>query len=336
MIEQAIKQVCDGNNLSQDQMTEVIDITMQGKCSDEEITRLLTALYQKGETVDELTGAAKALRKHMQSIDSDHPNAIDTCGTGGSGANTFNISTAAAIVAAAAGATVAKHGNRASTSKTGSADVLIELGVNIQCSVDVVQKCLDELNLCFCFAPLFHPSVRHVMNVRRSLPFPTVFNLLGPLCNPAATPYQLLGAGRGETRQMLAEALALLGTKHSAVVHGRDGLGEVSCGQTTDVSEIKDGVVTTHTVEPADFGIESSPTDSLQVETAAESAAIIRGVLTGKQGTPRDITLINAASALWVSEIEKDLAVATGRCADAIDSGAAADMLERLKKATNQ
>lgn len=317
-------------------MTEVIDVTMQGKCSDDQIARLLTSLYEKGETVDEIAGAALALRKHMQPISHPHSNAIDTCGTGGSGANTFNISTAAAIVAAAAGATVAKHGNRKSTSKTGSADVLVELGVNIESSFEVVQKCLNELNICFCFAPLFHPSVKHVMSVRRQLSFPTVFNLLGPLCNPAGTQYQLLGAGRGETRSILAQALARLGTKRSAVVHGRDGLGEISCGEPTDVSEVVDGSVTDRTWKPEDFGIEPSATDSLRVETAKESADVILGVFAGQKGTPRDITLINAAASLWVSGVESDLIKAMERCSHAVDSGNAQNLLETLKKATHQ
>ena len=335
MIDQAIQQVCAGNDLSLDQMTAVIDVTMQGKCSDEQIASLLRGLHEKGETVDELAGAAAAMRKHMKPIASDHPTAIDTCGTGGSGANTFNISTAAAIVAAAAGATVAKHGNRKSTSKSGSADVLAELGVNIECPLEIVAKCLDELQLCFCFAPLFHPSVRHVMSVRRSLPHPTVFNLLGPLCNPAGTQFQLLGAGRGETRQMLAQALARLGTKRSAVIHGRDGLGEVSCGEPTDVSMVVDGQVSESVWNPVDFGIQPSSTDGLKVETAAESAAVILEVLNGSPGSARDITIINAAGALWISEIEPDLKTAADRCRGAIDSGKAVDLLERLKSATN-
>ncbi len=336
MIENAIQQVLAGSDLTLDQMSEVIDITMQGKCDDDQIKRLLTGLYEKGETIDELAGAAQALRKHMRPITTNHPNAIDTCGTGGSGANTFNISTAAALVASAAGATVAKHGNRKSTSKSGSADVLVELGVNIECSFETVQRCLDELNLCFCFAPLFHPSVRHVMNVRRQLSFPTVFNLLGPLCNPAGTQYQLLGAGRGETRDMLAQALARLGTKRSAVVHGRDGLGEVSCEQVTDVSSVQEGNVEPCTWSPEDFGLDALPTSGLKVETAAESANFILSVLQGKPGSARNITVMNAAAALWVSEVESDLKVATKRCEDAIDSGKALEILDQLKSMTQE
>lgn len=335
MIEQAIEQVCAGHDLTLDQMTTVIDATMQGKCTDKQITDLLTGIYQKGAKVDELAGAASALRKHMQPIAHNHPQAIDTCGTGGSGANTFNISTAAAIVAAAAGATVAKHGNRSSTSKTGSADVLIELGVNIESSFETVQRCLDEIQLCFCFAPLFHPSVRHVMNVRRQLPFPTIFNLLGPLCNPADTQFQLLGAGRGETRTMLAAALAKLGTQHSCVVHSLDGLGEISCGADTEVSQVKDGKVNELVWQPEDFGMASTTTETLKVETAAESAEIILGILTGNPGPARDITVMNAAASLWVTGLEDDLTVATERCTAAIDSGRAQKKLESLKKATN-
>ena len=185
-------------------MTAVFDSIMQGEGTDSKIKALLVALHQKGETVDELAGAAAALRKHMTPIRTRRENCVDTCGTGGGNSGTFNISTAAAIVAASAGASVAKHGNRRSTSSSGSADVLAELGVKVDCTVEVTQKCLDQLGLCFCFAPLFHPSVKNVMKVRKSLDHPTIFNLIGPLCNPANAPYQILGAGRPETRETIA------------------------------------------------------------------------------------------------------------------------------------
>ena len=193
----AIDQLRRDQSLSMSQMTEVMDTIMRGQWNNADLVEFLTLLYHKGETVDELAGAARSLQNWMTVIESNHEKLIDTCGTGGSGKGTFNISTAAALVATAAGAKVAKHGNRGVTSKSGSADVLAALGVNIESSIDRVQECLDEVGLCFCFAPLFHSSVRHATAARRQLAFPTIFNLLGPLCNPAQAPYQLLGAGRG-------------------------------------------------------------------------------------------------------------------------------------------
>ena len=279
-------------------MTQVVNAFMRGDCSDKQIEALLVALHEKGETVEELAGAASALRMHMNPIQTRRENVVDTCGTGGGKAGTFNISTAAAIVAAAAGASVAKHGNRKSTSKTGSADVLIELGVNIECSVETVQKCLDQLGLCFCFAPLFHPSVKHVMNVRRKLPHPTIFNLIGPLCNPANAPFQVLGAGRGETRNLLAEALSLLGTTRSIVVHSRDGLGEISISDLTDVSEVQGKYVTEGKVAPEDFGITRGNLTMLSASDPAESAEKIQRVLAGHSGPTRDVVVANAAAAL--------------------------------------
>ena len=335
MISEAIQHVQSGQSLSDSQMTEVVDTFMRGESNDEEIEGLLTALYKKGETVDEVVGAARALRKHMQPIQTNRKDVIDTCGTGGGKTGTFNISTAAALVAAAAGAAVAKHGNRKSTSKTGSADVLQELGVSIECPVEIVQKSINELGICFCFAPLFHPSVRHVMSVRRRLTFPTIFNLLGPLCNPANSPFQLLGAGRGETRQLLAAALAKLGTQRSFVVHGRDGLGEVSHSGPTDISVVEGEQLVEKTFSPSDFGLEPSSLEAIRVEDPVESANTIRSVLSGKPGPARDVVMLNAASAVLVCGLENDPVAAASRAAEAIDSGRAKQVLEDLVAITN-
>ncbi|MEM9940737.1 MAG: anthranilate phosphoribosyltransferase [Planctomycetota bacterium] len=336
MIVDAIKDVERGDSLDKQQMTEVVDAIMKGECADKDIEALLTGLYHKGETVEELAGAASAMRGHMTPVNSRRENLVDTCGTGGGMSGTFNISTAAAIVAAAAGASVAKHGNRKSTSKTGSADVLIELGVNIECSVKTVEKCIDQLGLCFCFAPLFHPSVKHVMNVRRKLPHPTLFNLLGPLCNPAGAPFQLLGAGRGETRQLLAEALALLGIKRALVVHSKDGLGEISVADQTDVSEINGSSVVEGSLSPQDFGLEESDLILIRVSNPKDSAEMIQRVLAGQSGAARDIVIANAAASLWVSGLTDSLVTGTERCAKAIDSGHATEMLNELVELTNK
>ena len=336
MIVDATTLVKGGQSLGREQMTEVVDAIMKGDCTNSQIEALFVALHNKGETVEELAGAASAMRLHMQPIESRRSNIVDTCGTGGGQTGTFNISTAAAIVAASAGASVAKHGNRKSTSKTGSADVLKVLGVNIECSVDTVQKCLDQLGLCFCFAPLFHPSVKHVMTVRKKLSHPTIFNLLGPLCNPANAPYQLLGAGRGETRQILAEALALLGTKRSLVVHSRDGLGEISIAATTDVSEVQGKYVTEGTLNPSDFGIEEGSLLMVHVNDPKESAEMIRRILDGQTGAARNIVIANAAAALWISGMCDGLEIGAERCAKAIDNGQASEMLKELVDLTNK
>lgn len=336
MIGESIQLLSSGQSLDRDQMTQVVDAIMRGDCTDSQIEKLLVGLHEKGETVEEIAGAASALRMHMNPIETRRENVVDTCGTGGGKSGTFNISTAAAIVAAAAGASVAKHGNRKSTSKTGSADVLTELGVNIECSVETVQKCLDQLGLCFCFAPLFHPSIKHVMKVRKRLTHPTIFNLLGPLCNPANAPFQVLGAGRSETRTTLAEALSMLGTKRSIVVHSHDGLGEISISDTTDVSEIQGKYVTEGTLSPSDFGIQPGNLTLLKASDPVESADKINRVLAGHSGPARDVVVANAAAALWVSGLCDGLESGAERSAKAIDNGQAAEMLKDLAELSNK
>jgi len=324
--------VSGGEDLTMEEMADVVDVVMQGKAADNEIAQLLTALRAKGETVDEIAGAAAAMRKHMTRIQSTRENLVDTCGTGGSGSGTFNISTAAAIVTAAAGVAVAKHGNRRITSKTGSADVLVELGVNVEASVETVERCLDELGICFCFAPLMHGAMKHVAHVRRQLGVPTIFNLLGPLCNPAAAPFQVLGVGRGDIRRPIAAALAKLGTRHSVVVHGEDGMGEVTLTGRTDVTEVQGGQLNETTWKPQDFGVEAAPLDGLMVETPNESAEVIRRVLAGQPGAARDIVVLNAAAAIRVAGSAPDLASGADQAREAIDDGRARDLLAKLSE----
>lgn len=244
--------------------------------------------------------------------------------------NLFNISTAAALVTAAAGVPVAKHGNRGISSKSGSADVLAELGVRIDAPIERVEACLDELGVCFCFAPLFHQSMKHVASVRRALGVPTVFNVLGPLCNPAGAPFQLIGVGKPEHRSLLAEALTKLGTRRALVVHGADGLDEITVDGATWVSEVENGHVTDRAWAPADFGLPAAPTHSLRVEGPSQSAALIRQVLSGETGPARDIVLMNSAAALWVSGHCEELPRGVAAAAHAIDSGAAASLLAKL------
>jgi anthranilate phosphoribosyltransferase len=319
-----------GESLSIDEMAEAMNAIMDGRWSEDEIGLFLTALAAKGETVDEVAGAAAALRQHMTPIKSRHAELLDTCGTGGGGSKLFNISTTAAIVAAAAGVPVAKHGNRSITSRSGSADVLAELGVNINATVSQVEACLNELGLCFCFAPLAHPSMKHVAAVRKKLGIPTIFNILGPLANPAGACYQVLGAGRPELRPLLAGAMAKLGTKRTLVVSGEDGLGDVTLTGATHVIEVTSGTTREFIWHPEDFGIPQQPLAGLAVDGPTASAALVRRILAGDPGPSRDIVLLNAAAGLLAAGKTADPPTAAALAAKAIDSGAARTLVARL------
>jgi anthranilate phosphoribosyltransferase len=328
--------VAGGGNLSFEEMAAAFDAIMRGQWTDEQIGLLLTALAAKGETVDEIAGAADAMRRHMTPIRSRHPEVLDTCGTGGGDSRMFNVSTTAAIVAAAAGVPVAKHGNRSITSRSGSADVLTELGVNINASTSQMEACLDELGLCFCFAPVAHPAMKHVAAVRKKLGIRTIFNILGPLANPAGACYQLLGAGRPELRPLLAGALQRLGTKRSFIVSGEDGLGDVTLAGSTNVTEVAEGRMREFTWRPEDFGIARHSLDSLLIDTPAASAVMIRKVLAREPGPARDIVILNAAAALLAAGRASEPQSAAAIAADAIDSGAAEQLLLRLAERSHQ
>ncbi len=330
-----IGQVSAGQDLSFDEAQAAIGWLVSGQADRAEIALLLTALATKGETVDEIAGAAAALRQHMTPIRSSRTGLLDTCGTGGGGSKTFNISTTAAIVAAAAGVPVAKHGNRSITSRTGSADVLAELGVNIAATVPQVEACLEELGLCFCFAPLMHPAMKHVGEVRKALGIKTIFNVLGPLANPARAEFQLLGAGRPELRPLLAGAIARLGTQRTLVVCGDDGLGDVSITTATQVTEVTQAGEREFRWTPDDFGVSRGELAALEVESPAHSAEVIRQILAGQPGAPRDIVIANAAAGLIAAgrsaaSANTGPAEAAKLAATAIDSGAASELLARL------
>lgn len=335
MLTDLTKRITSGQSLAFDEMSTVIGQIMQGECRAEEIGPFLLALRAKGESVDELAGAAAAMRRHMTPIRTTRANLVDTCGTGGGGKGTFNISTAAALVAAAAGAVVAKHGNRKVTSKTGSADVLAALGVNVEAPVPVVERCLDELGVCFCFAPLLHGAMKHVSAVRRELGVPTIFNLLGPLCNPAGAPFQVLGVGRPETRTLLAAALDRLGTRRAVVVCGEDGLGEVTIAGPTNVTLVENGHLTELRWSASDFGLKEGDFDELAAADPPASAEIIRTVLDGQAGPAQDVVLINAAAAIWVSGLAPTFGEAAERAREAIESGRARELLTRLVAMSN-
>ncbi len=336
MIERAIRIVEAGGDLSMEQMVEAIGQIMEGGAAEEAIARLLVALHRKGETVAEVAGAAAALRRRMTPIRSTRAGLIDIVGTGGDGSNTFNISTAAALVTAAAGVPVAKHGNRGMTSRSGSADVLAALGVNVEADVACVEACLDQLGICFCFAPLLHRAMKHVSAVRQKIGTPTIFNILGPLANPASAPFQLLGVGRAELQPLMAEALLLLGTHRVLVVHGTDGLDEVTLAGATYVYEAADGVLRQFDWQPSDFGLEPAGRETMLVSGPAESAEIIRGILRGRRGPPRDIVVANAAAAIWTAGRSATLAECARLTAEAIDSGAAQTVLTKLVEQTNR
>jgi anthranilate phosphoribosyltransferase len=332
----AVGKLTAGSDLTQAEMAGVIDEIMRGQCPPERIALILTALRDKGETFAEVAGAAQAMRQHMTPIRSRHTGLLDTCGTGGDGSSTFNISTAAAFVTAAAGVPVAKHGNRSITSLTGSADVLAALGVNIEALVPVVERCLNEVGIAFCFAPQLHPAMKHVGAMRKSLGFPTIFNLLGPLCNPANAAFQVLGVGKKERHRLLADALALLQPQRAVVVCGEDGLDEVALGAATRVYEVTGSSVREFLWQPEDFGIERAGRETMLVQSAPESAAMIKAIFAGEKGPPRDIVVLNSAAALWVAGKTTELKQAARLAQEAIDSGAAAAKVAALAEASRR
>ncbi|GIW99216.1 MAG: anthranilate phosphoribosyltransferase [Pirellulaceae bacterium] len=325
-----IHQLRHGEHLTRQQMHDAVLTLLAGELPITPVKEFLLLLAERGETVEEIIGAAQALRETMVPLSSRHPIIADTCGTGGDGSKTFNISTAAAIVAAAAGVVVAKHGNRRITSSTGSADVLAELGVPMETDTQVVQQCLETLGLCFCFAPQFHPAMRHVAEVRRQIPRPTIFNRLGPLANPARASHQVLGVGDPRLQQMMAEALRGLHTVRSLVVRGEDGVDELSLSAPSRVLLVTQDSVDEMLWSPADFGLDVADRRTLHADSPAESAACIRAVLAGEPGPQRDVVVMNAAATVWLVGLENSLTAAAQRCADAIDSGTAARLLAEL------
>ncbi len=330
VIEHALHRLCDRHDLTTEEMRAVISAIMSGQSSEVEIASLLTALRVKGESVGEIAGAALAMVDHATPIVTERTGLLDTCGTGGDQLHTFNISTTTAFVVAATGVPVAKHGNRSVSSSSGAADVLEALGVNIQLSPERVGACVRDIGLGFCFAPLLHGAMKHVGPIRKQLKFRTIFNLLGPLTNPARAEYQLLGTGRVENAEKLAQALTQLGRKHACVVCGAGQLDEVALWGTTTAWEVRGNQVTKHAWTAATFGLPECSPDQLRVTSPAESAAVVRGILAGERGPARDIVLANSAAALWVAEKSTDLTEAASIAAQAIDSGAAGGILEQL------
>ena len=334
MIERTVQRVEAGGNLSMDQMSEAVGLIMQGACAEPVIARFLLALRKKRESVAEVAGAALALRKYMTPIRTSRTGILDTCGTGGDGSMTFNISTTAALVAAGAGVPVAKHGNVSVTSRSGSADVLAALGVNISAPLPKVEACLEEIGFCFCYAPLWHPAMRNVAAIRKKLGVPTIFNILGPLANPAGAPFQLLGVGREDLQPLMSQAMGMLGAERAVVVFGGDGLDEVTLAEATHVTETTPRQVRRLVWDPADFDLDPVGLETLLVRNPQESAEIVRKVLGGEAGPARDIVVANAAAALWTAGRDKSLRQCSHLAQDSIDSGAAREVLAKLIEKT--
>jgi anthranilate phosphoribosyltransferase len=323
-------------NLTRREAADMLGAMLADDASDAQIAAALVALAAKGETVDELAGLAEALRERAVKVTSCHSVCVDTAGTGSSHAKTFNVSTAAAFVCAGAGLAVAKHGNRAASSKSGSADVLTALGVNVNALTKVAEDSLNETGICFMFAPLFHGATARVAGIRRELGVRTTFNLLGPLSNPAAAPRQLIGVWRRDLVELLARVTVALGTERAWVVHGEDGLDEITLAGKTFIAEAHNGGVRTFEVAPQDFGLAESTLEHLQGGDAEANAQIISDVLTGKRrDEARALIVINAAAALFVGGKIDDLSEAARLAETSIDSGAASQKLEQLIESTN-
>lgn len=324
-------------NLKRDEAASLLDSLLDEDTTDAQIAATLVALTAKGETVEELAGMALALRARALHVNSDHSIFIDTAGTGSSPAKTFNISTAAAFVIAAAGLPVAKHGNRAASSRSGSADVLTALGVNINIPPALAEQCLNEIDICFMFAPIYHGATARVAGIRRELAIHTSFNILGPLSNPAAAPRQIIGVWLRDLVEPMAQVLAALGTERAWVVHGDDGLDEITVAANTFVAEAKGETVRTFEIEPGAFGLWRGSLEHLRGGDAEANAQIIREVLSGKRrDEARALVIANAAAALFLGGISGDLRAAASAAEESIDSGGAREKLEQLVKATNK
>jgi anthranilate phosphoribosyltransferase len=330
MIATAIATLLEGHDLSSEEAHAAMMQVMGGDATPAQIGGFLVALRMKGETVDEITGCARAMRAHATPANPVHDSLVDTAGTGGDGAGTFNISTSAAIVAAAAGAHVAKHGNRAVSSRSGSADVLEALGVRIDLTPEDVAACVDEVGFGFLFAQAHHPAMRHAGAVRRELAVRTVFNLLGPLTNPAGARRQVVGVYAAELVEPMAQVLARLGTEHSLVAHGAGNLDELTPTGENLVAEVRDGDVTMSTVDPREFGAGPGAPDDLRGGDPSDNAAIIRTVFDGEKGPKRDAVILNGGAAIYVAGLSDSLENGVYAARDAIDDGRATATLERL------
>ncbi len=329
-LQKGLVQLVEGRPLDAAATAMAIDEVMRGGAPEALVGAFLGALGARGLNEEQVGGAARTMRAHAEAVTSKRAPLVDNCGTGGDGGSTFSVSTAAALVAAGAGAAVAKHGNRAASGKFGGADALEALGVEIELSADDMGRCLDEVGMAFLYARRVHPAMRHVAPVRSALGIRTIFNLLGPLTNPARVRRQVIGVATADAQRLIAGALVELGCEHVLVLHGRDGLDEVSLAAPVDVVEVRAGLRREFVLEAASFGLGELPAAAVRVETLADSVAVIRGVLEGRGGPQADIVVANAALALVVEGRADDPAEGARQARAAIDSGAARDLLERL------
>jgi len=334
-IREAIEKLVNRVNLSEAETIDVMNQIMTGEATPLQVASFLTALRVKGETVEEITGAARVMREKAHRVNVGSKTVLDTCGTGGDQKGTFNISTASAFVVAGAGVNVAKHGNRSVSSQSGSADVLGALGVKIDAPKERVEACIDKVGIGFLFAPLLHEAMKYAVQPRRDIGIRTVFNLLGPLTNPAMASHQLLGLYSGELVGVVAHVLKNLGSVRAMAVHGLEGLDEISLCGPTKVAELRNGQVKEYTIEPESLGLKKCRLEDLRGGNAEASAAIVRGVLRGDKGPARDVVLLNSGAALYVSGTAATIAEGLRLAAESIDSGKARQKLEQLIQMTN-
>ena len=335
MIREAIQKIMAGDALTEAEMTDTMNEIMEGKTTDAQIACFLTALRLKGETIEEITGAARVMRDKATPVPTKHSLVVDTCSTGGTGLNHFNISTTSAIVTAGAGVPVAKHGNRGVTRQSGSANVLMALGVNIEIGPEHVGRCIDEVGIGFLFAPALHGAMKYAIGPRREIGIRTIFNALGPLTNPAGAQAQVLGVYAPELTETHANVLNNLGCKHAFVVHGDDGLDDITTTTTTRVSELRNGTVKTYTLDPTTLGIPRAEPEALLGGAPEENAEIIVNMLKGEKGAKRDIVVLNAGAAITVSGKADSLEVGIELASESIDSGEALAKLRALKSMSN-
>ncbi|UCC56414.1 MAG: anthranilate phosphoribosyltransferase [Gammaproteobacteria bacterium] len=331
----AIRTVTEGHDLAAAEMEAVMRLIMTGQATPAQVGGFLVGLRMKGETVDEIASAARVMRDLATHVNVAGPHLVDTCGTGGDGARTFNISTASAIVTAAAGGKVAKHGNRSVSSSSGSADVLEAAGVRLDLDPGQVAACIDRVGVGFLFAPMHHSAMKHAIGPRREMGVRTVFNLLGPLTNPAGAPNQVLGVFSRHWVEPLTQVLKQLGSEHVLVVHAEDGLDEISIGAPTHVAELKDGEISVYRIAPEDFGLERADVSALIVSDASQSLAMIRSVFANTAGPARDIVALNAGAAIYAAGLAASLAAGVTSAAAVIESGQAAQTFAALIKQSN-
>jgi anthranilate phosphoribosyltransferase len=336
MILEAIEKIGHKTDLSREEMASVMSEIMTGNAETPQIVRFLAALSAKGETIEEITAAAQIMCGHSIRISSKKEIVLDTCGTGGDKKGTFNISTVAAFVVAGCGVTVAKHGNRAASSSCGSADILEAMGIKIDLSKEKIERCLDEIGVAFLFAPNMHPAMKYAMPARKEIAQRTIFNILGPLCNPAKATHQLLGVFSPELAPVLAAVSGNLGVKHALVVHGKDGLDEITTTDNTLISEFVNGKVENYEISPVDFGIRNVPPEDLLGGSAQDNVQIMLEVLNSRQGPARDIVVLNSAAALYAADRVASIKDGLILAMDSIDSGKALRKLAFLKELSNE